>query len=192
MYQSTHYTYDENLHDSIHIGRAILEGDQFVLWLLVPNQRIVELLRISLLHFFPEDKKSSLKYDSELSTTFSESFSLAVDKFSRDLKNSGEQKCIIIDVTWNICSTFLDTVIQWVNPPRAKKYRDSFHIEFQSCLQGRVQRSPIVMESAKIHMEKWQIILSLLERPEELEKGNSPDATTVQIITSEAIGWILA
>ncbi len=65
---------------------------------LIPNQQIIELLRLSFLHFYPEDEKNSSKYDSSISTVFSESFANAVDVFSRDLKNTGEQDCILIDV----------------------------------------------------------------------------------------------
>lgn len=49
---------------------------------LVPNQQIVELLRISYLHLHDENDQKSSKFDEMIRIDFLNSFSHAVDEFS--------------------------------------------------------------------------------------------------------------
>lgn len=119
---------------------------------LIPNQRIIELLRISILQFYPENERNSSKYDSEISTLFSVSFSHAVDVFSENLKNSGVSEYILIDDLGVINSDFLDMVIRWVNPLNIQ--RNEFHNELRSCFREQIIGKSLVIKGTKIYLKK--------------------------------------
>jgi len=63
----------------------------------IPNQQIIELLRIPYLHFHSENERNSSKFDEGIRTDFSNSFFNAVDEFSRKLRAEGERRYILIN-----------------------------------------------------------------------------------------------
>ncbi|HBB27328.1 TPA: hypothetical protein DCZ36_02415 [Candidatus Gracilibacteria bacterium] len=156
---------------------------------LIPNQRIIELLRISILQFYPENERNSSKYDSEISTLFSVSFSHAVDVFSENLKNSGASEYILMDNLGVINSDFLDMVIRWVNP--LKIQRNEFHNELRSCFREQILGEVLIIKNTEIRLEKGQIMLFLMGTiPKEEE--NSPDIVhMIETMTSETTAGIL-
>jgi len=79
-----HHTTDANCNKSIHAGRTLLEYNQFILKQLIPNQRIIELMREIILNFYPELEPNSSKYDLGLSNQFSVSFANAVNEFPHE------------------------------------------------------------------------------------------------------------
>lgn len=128
---------------------------------LVPSQEIVELLRISYLHLHHEDDKKSSKFDEMVRIDFLNSFSHAVDEFSWKLRTTGKQKIILINEFWYIDAEFLKKVCWYVNPPRI--YKDEFCNELHICLLEHASRNPIGMKDSEIHIEDWNIVLSLWE-----------------------------
>lgn len=134
---------------------------------LLPNPKIIELLREAILHFHSEEERSSSEFDEGLREIFTESFGHAVDKFSERLKEREISECIIIDVSGEMNSDFLDMVMGWVNPPR--KRREEFSQELCLCLQEQLSQGTIHVNVTNIHKKDTQIILSLQDISSEKE-----------------------
>jgi len=152
------------------------------------NQAIIELLRISYLHLHPECNQKSSNFDEEIRTDFLNSFSHAIDEFSKKLNSIWVQRYLLIDESSYIEPDFLNMVDIWTNPPRT--HLDEFHKELRICLQEQVLWTILIINNTQFHRENGQVILSLLEKFPEIKKSLNIEGK--QEIISEVVEQILA